>query len=350
MPIPQPKENESEKDFIQRFMSDKNMLKEFPKRDQRYQVQITTWKGKDKKSKPEKEEKNSSVKESLILRQKKLVENKSIDPQLKLNIIEAIQLHNKKYHLLEQINNERLKLYLNKIVSEQEDKKESSKEEDKGKFVKLLVKSKTDEDAKKQLIDLFVTKKEMSLEDATKLVDKLIAKMEKMSKEDFDIMLDKEDYKKIVTEQKKIYPNLDTLTIVEMVQNGINDKKIMAKIKYIREQEEFDSDEDMEIEVSDGEMDELEVETPEEEQEEQEKIKNAQLVGLYALCTQLKLKRDKMIENNLDTTEIDDKILQVRSQIKALESPMDDVDDTMVEQVSQKQKSKKQKSMKKVKK
>lgn len=44
MPIPKPKKNETEEEFIPRCMSDGVMRKEFPKRDQRFAVCMNKWK------------------------------------------------------------------------------------------------------------------------------------------------------------------------------------------------------------------------------------------------------------------------------------------------------------------
>lgn len=45
MPIPQPKQKEHEKEFVQRCMSDEKMKTEYPDIDQRYQVCRTQIKG-----------------------------------------------------------------------------------------------------------------------------------------------------------------------------------------------------------------------------------------------------------------------------------------------------------------
>jgi len=47
MPIPAPKKDEKKKTFISRCMSDQNMLKEFPKADQRAAVCYSKWDSKD---------------------------------------------------------------------------------------------------------------------------------------------------------------------------------------------------------------------------------------------------------------------------------------------------------------
>jgi len=48
MPMPKPTRGESYKEFTDRFMSDKNMVKEYPKTDQRYAVCMSQWKNKKK--------------------------------------------------------------------------------------------------------------------------------------------------------------------------------------------------------------------------------------------------------------------------------------------------------------
>lgn len=47
MPLPEPKENETEKEFTDRCMSDKVMKKEFKKNKQRYAVCMKQWEGKN---------------------------------------------------------------------------------------------------------------------------------------------------------------------------------------------------------------------------------------------------------------------------------------------------------------
>jgi hypothetical protein len=54
MPVPKPNKDETQKDYIGRCMSDKVMMEDFSKNDQRYAVCINTW----EKSK---EEKNSEA-------------------------------------------------------------------------------------------------------------------------------------------------------------------------------------------------------------------------------------------------------------------------------------------------
>ena len=44
MPIPNPRVGESKEEFIERFMSDPQMIAEFPTQRQRYAVAIETWK------------------------------------------------------------------------------------------------------------------------------------------------------------------------------------------------------------------------------------------------------------------------------------------------------------------
>lgn len=55
MPIPKPRKDESEDDFMQRCMSNKVMLKEFPEKNTRYGVCMTQW---EKKNKGEQNEEN----------------------------------------------------------------------------------------------------------------------------------------------------------------------------------------------------------------------------------------------------------------------------------------------------
>lgn len=43
MPLPKPKQDESENDFISRCMTNETMKKEFPKSDQRYAVCQKEW-------------------------------------------------------------------------------------------------------------------------------------------------------------------------------------------------------------------------------------------------------------------------------------------------------------------
>lgn len=43
MPLPEPKEGESEKEFISRCMTDESMESEFPESDQRYAVCQKQW-------------------------------------------------------------------------------------------------------------------------------------------------------------------------------------------------------------------------------------------------------------------------------------------------------------------
>lgn len=49
MPIPEPKEKESEADFMQRCLSEEEMKKEYPNIDQRYAVCINKWLNKKQK-------------------------------------------------------------------------------------------------------------------------------------------------------------------------------------------------------------------------------------------------------------------------------------------------------------
>ena len=44
MPLPTPRSGEKQKDFVQRCISDDNMAKEFPDKDQRFAVCVTQWK------------------------------------------------------------------------------------------------------------------------------------------------------------------------------------------------------------------------------------------------------------------------------------------------------------------
>ena len=44
MPLPTPRISEAKEDFISRFMSDPDMIREFPNDKQRYAVAIETWK------------------------------------------------------------------------------------------------------------------------------------------------------------------------------------------------------------------------------------------------------------------------------------------------------------------
>lgn len=46
MPLPKPKANENQKEFIQRCMSDSTMNSEYPRQDQRLAVCYTQWKNK----------------------------------------------------------------------------------------------------------------------------------------------------------------------------------------------------------------------------------------------------------------------------------------------------------------
>ena len=50
MPLPKPKNNESQDDFIERCMSNNTMQKEYPDDDQRLAVCFSQWKNKEKKS------------------------------------------------------------------------------------------------------------------------------------------------------------------------------------------------------------------------------------------------------------------------------------------------------------
>ena len=57
MPIPKPGENETQEKFMSRCMSDRVMMTEFPKHDQRLAVCLQSWKDKGKKdSKSEQKE------------------------------------------------------------------------------------------------------------------------------------------------------------------------------------------------------------------------------------------------------------------------------------------------------
>jgi len=49
MPIPKPNEDESKKKFLSRCMGDDIMKDEYPDREQRYAVCLTSWKDKDNK-------------------------------------------------------------------------------------------------------------------------------------------------------------------------------------------------------------------------------------------------------------------------------------------------------------
>ena len=49
MPIPKPKKNEKEKDFISRFMSNDEMTRDYEDREQRLAVAYSTWRDRDKK-------------------------------------------------------------------------------------------------------------------------------------------------------------------------------------------------------------------------------------------------------------------------------------------------------------
>ena len=147
------------------------------------------------------------------------------------------------------------------------------------------------------------------------------------------MLLGKNSYKKVVIEQKKLYPKLDTLSIIETVQYGINDKEMISRIRQVREQEELKSDKDIE-DIEDME----DVEDVDNQQEEE--ITNSELVGLYALDNTLKQKREDMIEDGLDTSEVDEKILKVEEEIEELES-QEVEDDTITEQKVKKQKKQK---------
>ena len=46
MPIPEPKQGEQEKEFVQRCMTDDKMVTEYPDKDQRYTVCISQIKSK----------------------------------------------------------------------------------------------------------------------------------------------------------------------------------------------------------------------------------------------------------------------------------------------------------------
>lgn len=212
MPVPKPKKDEKQQEYIQRFMSDKNMLKEFPRRDQRYQVQMTTWRNKDKKSK-QPSKKSSSIKESTIVRQKRLIEDKSVDPHIKLNVIEAIQLSNKKYHLLEQINNERFKLLEAKLSKEDEElqkdilfllqKYNFGKQQFRNSrtsqliglfalfpgislfgLLNMIKQANSNKKVKQELINKLMQAKGMSKEDATKIVEYALQEVSEMSPSD----------------------------------------------------------------------------------------------------------------------------------------------------------------------
>ena len=43
MPMPKPVRNEDREHFIKRFMSDKTMIKDYPKQTQRYGVAVSVW-------------------------------------------------------------------------------------------------------------------------------------------------------------------------------------------------------------------------------------------------------------------------------------------------------------------
>ena len=45
MPLPKPKDDEKKSEFIERFMSNKRMIKEYP-RDQRYAIALSQWRKK----------------------------------------------------------------------------------------------------------------------------------------------------------------------------------------------------------------------------------------------------------------------------------------------------------------
>ena len=47
MPLPTPRISEAKEDFISRFMSDPDMIREFPNDKQRYAVAIETWRDKN---------------------------------------------------------------------------------------------------------------------------------------------------------------------------------------------------------------------------------------------------------------------------------------------------------------
>jgi len=47
MPLPTPRISEDKDDFISRFMSDPDMIREFPNDKQRYAVAIETWRDKN---------------------------------------------------------------------------------------------------------------------------------------------------------------------------------------------------------------------------------------------------------------------------------------------------------------
>lgn len=50
MPIPKPSKGEEKKKFLSRCMSNEVMLKEFPKREQRFAVCLTSWKDHNSES------------------------------------------------------------------------------------------------------------------------------------------------------------------------------------------------------------------------------------------------------------------------------------------------------------
>jgi hypothetical protein len=49
MPIPKPKKDEKEKEFVDRCMANPTMNTEYPDNKQRFAICMNQWKGKDKK-------------------------------------------------------------------------------------------------------------------------------------------------------------------------------------------------------------------------------------------------------------------------------------------------------------
>lgn len=63
MPIPKPRKNEKESEYISRCMSDEVMKKEFPKQDQRSAVCYREWRNKNKGEEEEKKKKKDKDKD-----------------------------------------------------------------------------------------------------------------------------------------------------------------------------------------------------------------------------------------------------------------------------------------------
>jgi len=66
MPLPKPKDDEKEDDFIKRCMSNDTMKKEFPDNDQRLAVCFQKWKDKDKKDMEPEESRKEIIEEKII--------------------------------------------------------------------------------------------------------------------------------------------------------------------------------------------------------------------------------------------------------------------------------------------